>query len=144
MEELDVKKVARVWSRVRGESEVPDLQQMLDLSRTAAFHCDMLARKYTGNRHRILHQIARQNQNTVESLLGICALSGCHYAAQMPKIPDKPARQQLLDCYNRLLQLSVLFGTHAANPQFGYFYSQLEQQAKVHCQKLLQLLGTTF
>ena len=142
MEELDTEKLSRVWNRVKGTDEQDDLKQMLALSRTAAVHCEILARNHIGFRNRILRQMALENRTAEQSLLGICALTGCRYPAKTHKLANRPVRQQLLDCYTRQQQLCSLYNAHAADPQFGHIYSRLGQQAAGHCQNFLQLLGS--
>lgn len=142
METIDPSKAARVWSRVRGDSdrEVLTLEELLNSQfEDAALYLQLYHR--TGDPR--LHRLHQQKQSICACLRGIFRL----LTGQPPRVPKlRPAREELdaalRRCYQRELESLCAFRQREQDPSYGHVYARMAQQCQEHCRTLLELIGT--
>lgn len=148
MSNLDPEKAARVWQRVRAQTEqTPPLQELLAMiareiqDSTVFLH---LSRRAKGSRSAVLRHIAQQERSHAACLKGIYTmLSGSHPTPLPVPVPREENTETVLRrCYGSQMQAISSYENKSSDPQFGQTFARLAQQEKEHCRLILELLGS--
>lgn len=147
MEAYDPAKTARVWQRVRGETEeVPRQQGLLRLIAeewTDAATCLALSRRFQGKQSQLLHRIFEEEQSHAACLKGIYTL----LTGERPTVKAVPLSQEstealLRRCYGTQMRRLAEYEARSEDPEYGKVYEKLADQEQSHCHQILALLGS--
>ena len=142
MQTIDPQKAARVWNRVQGNEEMPFLPELIEQEWQDAVIYLALARRFQGRDSQLLRQLARQEQDHVACLRGLYALlTGSRPVSRTPVSPKEDTQTLLRRSYGTHMQRLARYEERKADPDYGQIFSQLAQQERDQCQKLLALLG---
>ena len=146
METVDPTKAARVWERVKGESEKirPEqgLAELIAQEWTDAAIYLQLSRRFQGKDSALLRRMYEEEQAHTACLKGIYTLiTGRRPAVKAPPPPQGETEQILRRCYGREMQSLARYEARAADPEYGQVFSRMAQQEREHCHRVLELLG---
>lgn len=147
MDNIDNAVFTRVWQRVHPkETASADQLQLSDplyWQRCLAATYYHLLPHFNAHSKALLRRLYRQSQTGIACLQGIYSL-----AEENPLPPSgiKPYRGNipavLRRCYRDALQCTCFYNSHSSHPEYGTIFLRLAQESQLHCQLLLQLLGT--
>lgn len=148
METIDPKQAARVWSRVRGQTQDEDeetltLEELISREwEDAALYLQLFHR--TGGREAAQFQrLHQQKQAHCACLRGIYRmLTGDVPRLQKLQPAREPLEPTLRRCYERELQSLCAFQQRSEDPNYGHVYARMAQQTQEHCRTILELIGT--
>ena len=150
MEIYDADKAAKVWQRVRGVSTDTaaaatgghGLQNLILQSLNQIDLYQQLTRRFTGQEHRLLQTMIRQEYAICAGLKGIgTLLRGAPPIANIPATTFETTDAGLRKCYRLAMQSAAEYDTRSTDPEYGNAFSHMLQIKRTHCFYILQLLG---
>ena len=148
MQAYDAQKAAQIWQRVRGsgaEMQTSPLHGLNALLAQAAAEADTyqkLSLRFTGNNRTIMQKLAREAAAHTACLKGICSLvRGAPPAVQIPPSTPESPEITLRKYYRIALQSLGEYEARSTDIEYGQVFSQLAAVKRVHCMRLLELLG---
>lgn len=146
MDHFDNESLSRVWQRVHPSetSSIPQSQlaDLLYWERCLVATYQQLLRHFKGNPKMLLHKLYQQKRSSIACLQGIYTLLDGKRPALPRANPHWGNIQTVLRrCYRDGLRCASLYEQHSSHPEYGYAFTQLARQSRLHCQTLLQLLG---
>lgn len=147
METIDPAKAARVWQRVKGETdtEPPEqyLTQMIAREWTDAAIYLQLSRKFQGKHSATLRRMYEQEQAHTACLKGIYTLITGKRPTVKATPPAQTDTEQLLRrCYGSKMHCLAQYERRSNHPEYGAVFARMAQQEKEHCLLILELLGS--
>ena len=144
METMDQAAAARVWQRVRGETESREkgLLALIAQEWTDAATYLQLSRRLSGKDSAILRKMYEQEQSHTACLKGIYTLiTGEHPTVRAMPVEQGDTESVLRRCYGREMQCLAQYEARTGDPEYGQVFSRLADQERDHCRLLLELLG---
>lgn len=146
MQVYDAQKAAQIWQRVRGaECQTSPPQGLNTLLMQTAAEADAyqkLSMRFTGSDRTILHKMAREAASHTACLKGICSLvRGAPPAVQTPPSTPESPEITLRKYYRIALQSLGEFETRSSDAEYGPVFAQMAAVKRIHCMRLLELLG---
>lgn len=146
IQNFDSQKVARVWSRVQGQTaESFDVQRLPELIAQELHDASIylqLSRRFQGRDSVMLRQMAQQEQDHGACLKGLYTL----VTGEQPKIPSVQTAQQdvghlLRSCYGNQMHRLARYEARAGDAEYGHVFARMAAQEQEQCHRLLALLG---
>lgn len=144
METMDKAAQARVWQRVRGETESREkgLLAMIAQEWTDAATYLQLSRRLSGKDSAILRKMYEQEQSHTACLKGIYTLiTGEHPTVRALPVEQADTESVLRRCYGQEMQCLARYEARVSDPEYGQVFARLADQEREHCRLLLELLG---
>ena len=142
MQTYDPKKVARVWERVQNHGGMEMLPELIGMEWLDSMTYMALSRRFQGRDSQLLRQLAQQEQDHAACLRGIYTLAtGRRPVVSTPVMPKEDPEALLRKSYGSHMQRLARYEARKEDPEYGQIFSQLAQQERDQCQKLLALLG---
>ena len=144
METIDKAAAARVWQRVKGESENKEkgLLALIAQEWTDAATYLQLSRRMTGKDSAVLRKMDEQEQSHTACLKGIYTLiTGTHPTVRALPVSQGDIETVLRRCYGREMQCLAQYEARRSDPEYGQVFARLADQEREHCRLLLELLG---
>ncbi len=146
MEELDPAMAARVWQRVRGEEDTPQLlaglQELAAAEMAEAAALGLMAGSMQGANRALLQKISRQEQSHAACLRGMHLLVTGRPMRLRPTPPDPGTPETALGkCCTRKLKALAQYTLRAKDPEYGGIFAELARQEQEHCFQILEILG---
>lgn len=146
METIDPAKAARVWQRVKGETnpEPPEqyLTQMIAREWTDAAIYLQLSRKFQGKHSATLRRMYEQEQAHTACLKGIYTLITGKRPVVRAVPPEQTDPEQLLrKCYGSKMHCLAQYEKRSNHPEYGAVFARMAQQEREHCLLILEVLG---
>ena len=143
MQEIDAQMAGRVWNRVRGgqEERLP-LRVLISRERELAAGIRALARQLRGRPGQLLEGLAKQSEQHVLWLKGMCLCDGApapHPAAM--SAGAQPAQAAVRRLYSRTLALLGEYSRRQEDGQYGAVFGRMAGQEAEACAKLLELMA---
>ena len=143
MENIDREKALRVWQRVQSAPEAQDLGYLAEEALTDGAVLLRLSRRFQGQWRKRLWDMSRQEQHQGMVLKGIIAVTrGSSPGIRAERVNLVRTESLLRRCWQRMERRSRIYGTMAADPEFGRIYADFAAREDAHCRQLLLLLGT--
>ena len=147
MPSIDPEKAARVWQRVRADTDmglVPqDLLALIAEEQNDATTYLHLSRRFQGSRGLLLREMAQQEQTHAACLKGIYTLiTGTRPVVRAQPVIREAPELTLRRCYSREMQCLSRYEAKSADAQYGQVFARLAQQEREHCRLILELLGS--
>jgi len=147
METYDTELEARVWERVRGETEEASRRWKLqplateELAGSAVYL--MLSRQMQGREKALLRQLFEEERAHAECLKGMHWLvTGTPMSLRtVPPAAELP-EQALRKCYARTLRQWKAYDSRKEDPEYGPVFRLLAEEEQKHCRMLLELTGS--
>lgn len=146
MQVYDAQKTAQIWQRVRGAenqaSPLHGLNALLTQAATEADAYQKLSMRFTGSDRTTLHKMAREAASHTACLKGICALvRGAPPSVQIPPEAKESPEITLRKYYRIALQSLGEFEARSTDIEYGQVFAQMAAVKRIHCMRLLELLG---
>ena len=141
---MDKGAVARVWQRVKGESESREkgLLALIAQEWTDAATYLQLSRRLSGKDSAVLRRMYEQEQSHAACLKGIYTLiTGEHPTVRTLPMEQSDTESILRRCYGREMQCLAQYEARVHDPEYGQVFARLADQERDHCRLLLELLG---
>ena len=141
---MDKGAVARVWQRVKGESESREkgLLALIAQEWTDAATYLQLSRRLSGKDSAVLRRMYEQEQSHAACLKGIYTLiTGEHPTVRTLPMEQSDTVSILRRCYGREMQCLAQYEARVHDPEYGQVFARLADQERDHCRLLLELLG---
>ena len=142
MEQFDREKARRVWQRVQnqpGEERLPANPEGLLLEELTDLR--LLGQLALQQKSPLLRELISRTQNRVDTLRGICRLSGLTVPSNLPKLPATPFPTALRRLMGFLLRRQLEYHRLAEHPEYGCLYEGLSEQTKASSLMLAKLIG---
>lgn len=142
MEAFDREKALRVWQRVRGLPETPDLQALAEEALTDGAALLTLSRRFPDRRGQLLRQLSRQEQAHAGVLKGILAQTrGVAPRIRASAVKLERTESLLRRCREGMRHRLEIYTALSADPDWGKVYGTLAAQEQTQLLRLLELMG---
>lgn len=140
MQQYDSEKAARVWQRVRGETQPERPTELAELPGFAAEESTLAAlyRQMAKGQPEFM-RMSRDCGRASAILRGICAFQEQQPGKAVP--PAENPRNGLRLCYARTLHCIGEYEKLTGHPEYGCVFRHLAEAKKEHACKLLELAG---
>ena len=141
MQQYDSEKAARVWQRVRGESQQQDTSELAELPGLAAEEAALAAmyRQMAKNQPECMG-LFRDCGRSAAILRGISVFQDQQPGKAVP--PAGSIRNSLRLCYAKTLRCIGEYEKLSSHPEYGCVFRRLSETKREHACKILELAGS--
>lgn len=144
MQEFDAQLARRVWNRVQGgQEELLPMRTLISRERELAAGIRALSRQLQGKSRQLLEGLAKQSEQHVLWLKGMCLCDGepaPHPGAMTAGA--QPALAAVRRLYSRTLALLGEYKRRQEDGQYGAVFDRMVRQEAEACATLLELMAT--
>ena len=142
MEKIDEKLEKRVWQRVCGNQNSPNIPGLSAAEQDLSAVYFALSRMAQGNQKNLLRQLYQKERSHSRCLWGISRLQDGPKGRKEAPLPviDRP-ETALRKCYALTLKAMQAYSQLESAPEYGHIFQALYREEVENCRLLLELLG---
>lgn len=147
MEKYDPEMAKRVWQRVKGEVQPPEVpgpsvQSLAAAELEQAGRLLQLSGQLQGRWSMQLRRLYEAEKKHADILRGIGVLTaGKCPPVRLPQAKQSAPEIVLRKCYGAALRAMKEYENRIADPEYGPAFAELARQEQSHCAALLEILG---
>lgn len=142
MNHIDENLEKRVWQRVTGDPQIPNIGGLIAAAQTQAAIYFVLSRMFQGNQKNLLRQLYQRERGHSRCLLGISRLcDGLRERKEAPlPVIDRP-ETALRKCYAQTLKTIQSYTQLESDSEYGHIFEVLRREEAENCRLLLEIIG---
>ena len=142
MDHIDENLEKRVWQRVHGNQNPPNIQGLMAAEQDQAAVYYSLSRMAQGRQKQLLRQLYQKERSHSQCLWGICRLQDGSKGRKEAPLPviERP-ETALRKCYALTLKAMQAYQQLESDKEYGHVFQALYREEAENCRLLLELLG---